>query len=143
MDLAAVPGLDLTFHHQGLALKRGDKGALTFLSALGYTHGDEVYDPLQDVRVRMCTHATLPDVEIVQPGERPGPLDRWLKHNDEIVYHLCYETSDREAALAALDAVGLRVFELVAPVPAVLFGGRRISFHRVYGFGVVELLDRG
>jgi hypothetical protein len=57
-------------------------------------------------------------------------------------YHLCYEiVGETAAALDALRADGTRVVTVVAPVPAVLFGGRKVSFHTVRGFGLLELLE--
>ena len=41
---------------------------------------------------------------------------------------------------AVLDA-GHRVFPVSEPTPAVLFGGRRVWFLRVHGFGLIELLE--
>lgn len=132
---------DLTFHHHGLALRQ-DGDALTFLRLLGYEAGEQVYDPVQDVRLRLCTRLGWPSVEIVLPGDRPGPLDGILRKHDQLLYHSCYETSDRASVLDEIERSGLRAIEVLSPKPAVLFGGRLVSFHTVLGFGLIELLDR-
>jgi methylmalonyl-CoA/ethylmalonyl-CoA epimerase len=131
----------LTFHHHGLAV-RNDEQALIFLGALGYAAGELLHDTLQDVRLRLCTHESLPTVEIVMPGDGDGPTRGLLARNEGLLYHTCYEVDDRAAVLEALEDKGLRAFEVLAPTPAVLFGGRLVSFHTIRGFGLIELLDR-
>lgn len=138
---AAPASAAFAFHHHGLALY-DDADALLVLKLLGYEVGAVVYDPVQDVRLRLCTHHAMPAIEIVMPGDRTGPLDSMLKRHAQLIYHTCYEVPDRAAALAAFDEAGVRLIEVLAPVPAVLFGGRKVSFHTAMGFGLIELLDR-
>jgi len=57
-----------------------------------------------------------------------------------MIYHLCYVCSQPDAVIAALEAVGLDTILVSPPTPAVLFGGREVSFHIVSGFGLIELL---
>ena len=140
MTAARLQGL--TFHHLGLAV-RDDGPALTTLGALGYTPGERVFDPLQNVHVRLCTAPDRPTVEIVQPGpDGRSPVDGVISRFNEMIYHTCYETEDLEQTLAGLRGLSLRVLTLAARQPAVLFGGRHVSFHRVQGFGILELLER-
>jgi len=130
----------LAFHHHGLALQN-DGDAIVFLASLGYNAGPVVHDRIQDVRLRLCTHRTMPTVEIVMPGDAPGPLANILKRHEQLLYHSCYEVSSRERVLAMWEDANLRLFEVLPPTPAILFGGRKVSFHTVMGFGLVELLD--
>lgn len=139
--LGTLASSAFVFHHHGLALQ-DDADALLVVQLLGYTVGTVVYDPVQDVRLRLCTHPAMPAIEIVMPGERPGPLDGVLRRHAQLIYHTCYEIADREAALAAFEEAGVRLIEVLAPVPAVLFDGRKVSFHTAMGFGLIELLDR-
>jgi methylmalonyl-CoA/ethylmalonyl-CoA epimerase len=132
--------LGLRFHHFGLAVRREER-TLVYLHALGYKIGERIYDPEQNVNLRMCHHATEPDIELVLPGEGDGPLTPILKRFDELVYHLCYAVEDIDATLAAMEAAGLAVIPVAPPKPAILFGGRRVSFYRVRGFGLIELLE--
>jgi catechol 2,3-dioxygenase-like lactoylglutathione lyase family enzyme len=133
------PG-ELRFHHLGLAVKRPE-AARTFLEGLGYALEAPVWDPRQRVNVQMARHGAMPAVELVYPGDGASPIDALLQRVDSGVYHTCYETPDLDAAQAALEARGLRVFPVGEPEPAVLFGGRRVAFLRVHGVGVVELLE--
>jgi methylmalonyl-CoA/ethylmalonyl-CoA epimerase len=128
------------FHHFGLAA-RDPARAAAFLGALGYTVGPLVRDPLQGVDLAMATHPTMPAVEIVAPLGDDGPLASTLRRDAEAVYHVCFETSDRARVLDALREAGGRALPVAGATPAVLFGGRAVSFHRVAGFGLIELLD--
>ena len=124
----------------GLALKKEDD-ALIFLAGLGYDEGTRVYDPEQKVNLRLCTAEGKPAVELVTKGEEESPLDNILKKYNELVYHTCYETEDLEKSLAAIEAAGLRVIPVSPPKPAILFGGRLVSFYTVMGFGLIEILE--
>lgn len=129
------------FHHFGLAASQPDR-AERLLQGLGYTCGSALHDPLQAVWLRWCSHPTAPAVEIVSPTEEAGPLARVLAGQASSFYHLCWETDlCSEDAVKVLKAGGSRVVTVRAPLPAILFGGRRVSFHSVQGFGLVEILE--
>jgi len=130
----------LTFHHMGLALRKEDE-ALKFLNGLGYDENTQLYDPEQKVFLRLCTAAGRPSVELVTAGEEDGPLTPILKRYNELIYHTCYETNDLEASLQAMEDDGLRVMPVSPPKPAILFGGRNVSFYTVMGFGLIEILE--
>jgi methylmalonyl-CoA/ethylmalonyl-CoA epimerase len=131
----------LTFHHMGLALKKEDE-ALTFLKGLGYDEGARVYDPEQKVNLRLCTAEGKPSVELVTKGEEESPLDNILKKYNELIYHTCYETEDLGKTLNAFDKANLRVLPVSSRKPALLFGGRHVSFYTVMGFGLIEILEQ-
>jgi methylmalonyl-CoA/ethylmalonyl-CoA epimerase len=131
----------LKFHHFGLAVRRPDE-ARKFVSALGYELGDPVFDPVQNVHLQLGTHPSQPAVEIIWPGDANGPVDKLAqRHSSGIVYHLCYETDDLQAALTELEQSGLRPICISAPKPAPLFGGRPVSFYNFVGMGLVEILE--
>lgn len=133
--------IGLRFHHHGLAVV-DDTTALTFLRLLGYTPGERVHDPIQNVTVRLCTSPNHPTVEIVQPGpDGPSPVDALLRRNPSSLYHTCYETPDLGVTMAILEEAGLAPFALTERAPAVLFGGRHVSFYQVAGWGMIELLE--
>jgi len=132
----------LKFHHLGLAVS-GPRDARVFLSVLGYEFGEPVFDPLQKVNLQMCIHATEPAVEIIWPGETPGgPLDRILRGGTSaIIYHLCYSTDNLKGALDSLESSGIRMMCISPPQPAILFGGRPVSFYQAVGMGLVEIVE--
>jgi Glyoxalase/Bleomycin resistance protein/Dioxygenase superfamily len=130
----------LKFHHWGLAVRQPAE-AEKFLCLLGYRLGEAVFDPGQNVHLKMCVHETGPAVEIIWPGETTGPIHKLTdRHAAGIVYHVCYETNNLTAALAQLAEVGLRVVCISPPMQAPLFGGRPVSFYNIVGMGLVEIL---
>ena len=93
----------LSFHHLGLAVQ-DPQAAAHFLTGLGYRIGPMMFDPLQNVHLGMCTHDTMPGVEIISPAEGKGPLDKLLSsHKDGLVYHMCYTSKDLARSLDALE----------------------------------------
>jgi catechol 2,3-dioxygenase-like lactoylglutathione lyase family enzyme len=129
----------LRFHHFGLGVPDPDP-AFRFLAALGYSAGNAVFDPRQKVNLAMRHHAAMPDVEVIWPGEGPSPLDKMLRKNGSMIYHICYEVADPEAAVAAMEAVGFEITQVSLPQPAILFDGREVSFYSLSDVGLIELL---
>ena len=145
MNSRAAPNAwGLTFHHLGLAAKDPDAAA-AYLAGLGYRPGERVHDPLQNVNLLMFAHDAMPDVELISCAEGTGPLTELLaSHRDGLVYHMCYAAADLDASLEAMENEGnLRLFEVSPPKPAVLFGGRPVSFYVVGGVGLIEIIDEG
>jgi catechol 2,3-dioxygenase-like lactoylglutathione lyase family enzyme len=132
--------LGLSFHHLGLAVKRQDE-AVRFLQSLGYTLGAARYDPHQEVHLILCQHPQQPTVELIYPTERTGPLAQILKHQDSLIYHICYSTADIPQAATAIKTAGHRVIPVSPPTPAPLFDNRAVAFYWVKGFGLIELLQ--
>ncbi len=137
-----MPDFGMSFHHMGLAVSRDDQ-AVIFLEGMGYCAGDKVYDPEQNVHLRLCAAADKPAIELIMPGVGEGPLDSILKRYNELVYHTCYEVDNLNKTLLAIDKAGLRVVTVADPKPAILFEGRNVSFYKVMGFGYIELLEHG
>lgn len=130
----------LRFNHLGLALAN-ERDALVMLENLGYTIGEKIFDPLQNVSVRLSTSAQHPAVETITPGEGKSPIDGIISKFGEMIYHTCYETDDLSKTLQTLEGLSLRVMTVSERKPAVLFGGRHVSFYRVMGWGIIELLE--
>jgi methylmalonyl-CoA/ethylmalonyl-CoA epimerase len=137
---AAMNRFGLTFHHLALAV-RDPKAASGFLSGLGYSESESVFDPAQGVRLAMCSASEHPQIELVSPAEMPGPIDNILKRDAERIYHLCYTSEDATASVAAMRDAGLRVMQVAPQKPAILFGGDLVSFYYVRGFGLIEILQ--
>src|SRR5215210_8106551 len=133
----ALSGTD--FHHFGLAVRSPDE-AFLYLGSLGYTEGNSAFDPLQKVNLAMRHHPIMPDVEVIWPGDVRSPIDNLLSRTASMIYHLCYTSPNPQAALSALEAAGLATIVVSPPTPAVLFGGRAVSFHHIKGFGLIEFL---
>jgi len=131
----------LKFHHFGLAVRRPDEARI-FVGLLGYHLDGQVFDPAQNVNLQMCYHPAHPDVEIIWPGPTPGPVNKLNQRNPAgIVYHLCYEANDLVATLQNFETAGLHPICISPPTPALLFGGRKVSFYNVLGMGLIEILE--
>jgi 4-hydroxyphenylpyruvate dioxygenase-like putative hemolysin len=130
---------DLHFHHFGLAV-RAPQAVFRCLAALGYTDGNCVFDASQGVNLAMRHHVSMPDVEVIWPGDGPSPIDKLLKRQGNSIYHICYEVGDPDAAIAAIEQAGLEVVRVRQPQPALLFNGQEVSFYTVEDFGLIELL---
>lgn len=133
---------NLAFHHFGLAVA-SPSDAFRYLASLGYTTGNSAFDPLQRVNLAMRHHPTMPDVEVIWPGDGPSPIDKLIKKTGTMIYHLCYASSDADAALAAFSAAGMEILRISPPTPAILFDGQNVSFYHISGFGLIEILHRG
>jgi hypothetical protein len=131
----------LTFHHLGLAVQQQETAAV-FLSNLGYRIGPIVYDPIQNVNLCLCEHASMPTVEIISPGPGKSPIDRYLReHKEGLVYHMCFATRDLTASMSELKAdPQVKAIFWAEPQEAILFGGRKIVFGIINGLGLIELL---
>jgi methylmalonyl-CoA/ethylmalonyl-CoA epimerase len=130
----------LAFDHLGLATRSPDR-AVAFLEGLGYQPGAAIYDPLQKVNLILCANAFMPAVEVIYPADQRGPLDAILAGNSESFYHLCFRSHDLAASLDAMRRAGHRVVQAAAPLPAILFGNKHVSFYLVRGFGLVEVIE--
>ena len=138
MDSSNTYGLN--FHHLGLAVKQVEN-AVRMLKGLGYKIGPSVRDDLQNVNLALCTRPGAPAIEIIYGTETQGPLAAILKLNNSLIYHLCYESENAEKSLAAMREDQNMVRVISPPKPAVLFGGRMVSFHQIRGFGMIEILE--
>lgn len=132
--------LGLDFHHLGLAVPQ-PREAFKLLTRMGYSVGPVVFDPLQMVRLAMCRHLQMPDVEVVCPSDAASPIDRVLRRNGPSIYHVCYVTPRIDTALTTIEREGFNVIVVSEPKPAILFGGREVAFFSVDGFGLIELLQ--
>ena len=104
--------------------------------------GESVFDSAQNARLQLCTHLRHTAVEIIWPGDTPGPVKKLTeRHTSGIVYHLCCETDNLPAALAALEAAVVKAICISPPKRAPMFGGRPVSFYNVVGLGLVEILE--
>lgn len=129
----------LEFHHFGLAVTKPDK-AIPFLKGLNYSIGEHIYDNLQNVNLVFCTHDLMPDVEIIYRADSAGPLDNLLKKNTEIIYHLCYSCSDLKSSLKGIQ-LEHRFITISEPKPAILFKNKMVSFYKILGFGMIEIVE--
>ena len=122
------------------------EAAVAYLTGLGYRgRAERIYDPLQNVNLGMFTHAEMPDVEIIYPAEGRGPARRTPvdPQGRARLSHMLHVRRPRRSLEAMEIEVSLRLFEVSSPKPAVLFGGKPVSFYVVGGVGLIEIIDEG
>lgn len=143
MNPSIAEALGIRFHHLGL-LTDLPAAATTALTLLGYSVAEPVHDPLQGVDLRMAEGDNeFARIEIITPGSSDSALSKMVKRRGDCMYHSCFTVKDVNATLASLAELGLRVITVSAPKPAVLFGGKQVSFHSVEGLGLVEFIEDG
>lgn len=129
----------LKFHHLGLATRKSEK-AVIFLKGSGYSISESVLDSIQNVNLIMCTHPSMPDIEIIYPAQTSGHLDVILKDNPELFYHVCYTCDNLSDSLERIKSEN-RVITVSERKPAVLFSDKFVSFYIIAGFGIIEILE--
>ncbi|HET9669902.1 MAG TPA: VOC family protein [Casimicrobiaceae bacterium] len=131
----AVEGL--AFHHVGVACT-AIAAEERFFAMLGYRPEGEIFDdPVQGIRGRFLAGQS-PRVELLEPlGGTKGVLAPWLAQGVKL-YHLAYLVPQLAPAIDSMRAQRAKL--VVAPVPAVAFGGREIAFLMLPNRLLVELI---
>lgn len=126
--------LGLPFHHVGIACSDIEAAAAYVLKAYAVVSDTgTVFDPLQRAHVRLFNEGLPGAIELVS-----GPMVEAMLKRNMTYYHICYRTGDLERTM--LEARKLGALPTGDPVPAVLFGGRRIVF-MLTELGLVEFLE--
>ncbi len=78
------------------------------------------------------------------PGpEGKSPIDTLISKYDELIYHTCYEVENLEAVLGALEEKGLRCLCVCgAQTGHPPSASKHVSFYKVFGWGIIELLEK-
>lgn len=98
-------------------------------------------DPIQKVTVNFLSKSDddVAEIELIAPIAEDSPIRSMLAKDGGGAYHLCFETSDIDAALAHAKKHGCMVVS--APVPAVAFQGRRIAWIYTRSRQLFELVE--
>ena len=129
---------DFRLHHIGFVVPSLDAGHALF-AALGFDASSPSFtDPIQRVTVQFIQSGRDVSIELITPAADDSPVSRFLAQRGMGLHHLCYEVPDIDVACEYLR--NQRSMMTCAPVPAVAFGGRRISFH-YWHKQIVELLE--
>ena len=131
-----TPGL--SFHHIGIACRDIDKTAAFYIN-MGYVPSDVVDDPLQHVKVCFLDKEGAPRIELLAPLDEQSPVLRTLDASGVSPYHICYQVSDIDAAIAELRRQ--RFLLVNGPVPACAMGERRIAFLFQKHTGLIEIVE--
>ena len=126
---AAWQGLGLRLRHIGMAVPALAPTRDLLQQLLGYRLvSGPFHDPLQRVDVSfLAASPTDPaEIELIAPTSEDSPVRSLLAKGGASAYHLCFETTDLDGALAHARKLGCVI--LSGPVPAVAFAGRRICW---------------
>ena len=129
MTVELPDGIDFKLLHVGVAVPSLDSTTETLSSLFGYRVVSGPFDdPIQKVRVNFLAQSNkdVAEIELIAPLSEDSPIQSMLAKNGGGAYHLCFETSDLEAALDHAKKNGCIVVS--APVPAVAFQGRKIAW---------------
>lgn len=98
-------------------------------------------DPIQKVTVNFLSKSDddVAEIELIAPIAEDSPIRSMLAKDGGGAYHLCFETSDIDAALVHAKKHGCIVVS--APVPAVAFQGRRIAWIYTRSRQLFELVE--
>lgn len=140
LETSSVPELpaDFEFHHIGYATTSLAKER-DFFTLLGYRQEGEIFaDPIQGVAGCFLT-GPGPRIELLENLPGATTLTPWLNAGIKM-YHFAYQVGDLQEALAWARNQRARI--TVAPVPAIAFGGRNISFVMFRNGLMLEFISR-
>ena len=129
-------------HHIGFVVASISAVAREFaMSVSASWEGEIIHDPGQRVRVAFLrsNDPGNPVIELVEPAGEASPVIKFLGKGGGL-HHLCYEVADLEAGLREARSMGMLI--IAGPVPAVAFGGRRISWVYSKNRLLMEFLER-
>jgi len=129
----------IDFHHFGVACRDIDKTAEAY-SVLGYSKGDVVFDPLQNINICFLKHPTMPLVELLSPVDEQSPVVQILEKNGVTPYHTCYVVDNLEQSVK--DLKRMRYVVVSKPKEACAIENRRVAFLYNAEMGIIELVER-
>ncbi len=128
----------LKVHHIGYLVKHIDK-ALSEFERLGYTAVSQVvFDGIRKIHICFIEKDGY-RIELVSPADSSSVVAGLIKKYKNSPYHLCYETPDLDASLAALTREGFTAIDMPTPAPALQ--NRRVVFLMNPFLGMIELLE--
>ena len=134
-------GLDFKLLHVGVAVPSLGPTTELLSDLFGYKVVSGPFDDLiQKVRVIFLAKSDkdVAEIELIAPLSEDSPIQSMLAKGGG-AYHLCFETSELEAALDHARKNGCIVVS--SPVPAVAFQGRRIAWIYTRSRQLFELVE--
>jgi methylmalonyl-CoA/ethylmalonyl-CoA epimerase len=134
--------LDFKLLHVGVAVPALGPAEETLANLFGYKLVSGPFDdPIQKVSVEFLAQSDkdAAEIELIAPAAEDSPIRSMLAKDGGGAYHLCFETSDIEAAVAHAKALGCIIVS--PPVPAVAFQGRRIAWIYTRSRQLFELVE--
>jgi LAO/AO transport system kinase len=138
-DAPAVPAPARVLDHVGIALADAPGLAAVFARLFGLRTGEPEDVGPHRLRFVEAGEATL---ELVEPLRDDAPVAKYLATRGPGLHHICLRVADVDAALASLEALGVR---LIDRTPRRGAHGSRIAFLHPSATGgvLVEIKERG
>jgi methylmalonyl-CoA/ethylmalonyl-CoA epimerase len=102
--------------------------------------GPEVLDPEQRVRIQFLSHGGRPDfrIELLAPSEPASPVMKSARAGGGL-HHVCVRVATLDEFAGQIGKTPL--VPVRAPTPAPAFGGRKVAFAYLAGFGLLEFVE--
>ena len=120
----AVARVARGLHHVAIVVASIDEARTTYVDLMGMTCGEVEHVADQKVNVLVCW-AGEQRIELVEPAADDSPVTGFLAKRGGGLHHLAYRVDDVAAAIATLEAGGVRMIDS-APRPGA--HGTRIAF---------------
>lgn len=128
----------MRIHHIGYLVKKMDKAVKAFLD-LGYTLvQDVVLDDYRQVTICFMEKDGY-KIELVSPSSKESVVFDLMKKMGNTPYHICYETEDMDAQIAALLAEHYVICS--EKHEAIAIAGKRVCFLIHPSIGMIELVE--
>jgi methylmalonyl-CoA/ethylmalonyl-CoA epimerase len=134
--------LGFKLRHVGVAVPSLGPATDTLSTLFGYRVISGPFDdPIQKVSVTFLTQsdADVAEIELIAPLTEDSPIKAMLAKSGGGAYHLCFETTDIEKAVAHARNNGCLI--MTPPVPAVAFNGRKIAWFYTPSKQLFELVE--
>jgi methylmalonyl-CoA/ethylmalonyl-CoA epimerase len=128
--------------HVGVAVAELDRAGCMLSDLFGYKLVSGPFDdPIQKVTVSFLkqNREDAAEIELIAPLTADSPVRSILSKGSGASYHLCFETTDLDGALAHMKTNGCIIVS--APAPAVAFEGRRIAWFYTPTRQLFELVE--
>lgn len=134
--------LGFKLRHVGVAVPKLGPTTNALEALFGYKVVSGPFDdPIQKVSVNFLAKSEndVAEIELIAPLSEESPITSMLAKGGGAAYHLCFETSDIEQAVAHAKDNGCIIVS--PPVPAVAFNGRRIAWIYTRSRQLFELVE--
>ena len=129
----------LRFHHLGLATDNFNL-TLKVLKKLKYKVKSIKTNKHFNVKNAICTSSYMPNIEIVSKTKNKSPIDKIIKKNKQLVYHICYISRNISQTLKLFKKHQIHIIK-VSDSYLSPFEGITSSFFFIRGIGLVEIMD--
>jgi methylmalonyl-CoA/ethylmalonyl-CoA epimerase len=134
--------LGFKLRHVGVAVPKLGPTTAALEALFGYKVVSGPFDdPIQKVSVNFLAKSEndVAEIELIAPLSEDSPIKSMLAKGGGAAYHLCFETTDIEQAVAHATENGCIIVS--PPAPAVAFNGRRIAWIYTRSKQLFELVE--